>query len=382
MPQSSGRGTHQIGTDQGAGVALALDSPSRQRSLHLGGTIAVIGIGAVTPVGVGIAQTLCSIRSMTCRMEAMPELYFCVPQDAVVDEPEPVVAAQLSFLERDRTSQQEQWPWLARMLVLAFEDLRRATTELGRAPSRTGLFINLPLPRPGLSQEHAKPLLTSFYNLARLDQCSIARLHFGGHAGFFALAIDACEAIREGHIDTALVGGTDSYLSRPLLASLDQALRLKSQRNLSGFRPAEGAGFVVLESARRLGTPPLALLDGITSSAQSTGEQALTEVLRGLGAHGATPARVISDMNGETARAREWAIVATRLGQRLGDAAALDHPAISTGDLGAAMGPVLLAHAVGTLERSRSINQAIWVYASSDDSVRAGASLRRPVPPS
>jgi 3-oxoacyl-[acyl-carrier-protein] synthase I len=370
------------GTGHETGVALAIGSASRQRSLHLAGTIAIRAMGAVTPVGIGIAQTLCSIRSMTCRMQEMPELYSSVSQDAAVDPPEPVVAAPLGFLERDTPSEQDQWRWLARLLVAAFEDLRRTFPELWRNPSRTGLFINLPLARPGLSQELAKPLLTAFYNRARIDECACPHLYFGGHAGSFALAIDACEAIRQGHIDTALVGGADSYLFRPVLASLDEAYRLKSERNLCGFRPAEGAGFVALEAARRSGTPPLALLDCIASSARPTGEQGLTEVLRSLGAPGTAPTRVISDMNGETARAREWAIVATRLGQHLGDASTIEHPALSTGDIGAATGPVLLGHAVGTLARGKSLDQPIWVYASSDDSVRAGASLRRPVPPS
>lgn len=291
-------------------------------------------MGAVTPVGIGIAQTLCSIRSMTSRMQEMPELYFCASQDAAVDPPQPVVAARLGFLERDKRSEQDQWRWLARMLVAAFDDLRRTFPELWKNPSRTGLFINLPLPRPGLSPELAKPLLTSFYNHARIDECACARLYFGGHAGSFTLAIDACEAIRQGSIDTALVAGADSYLFRPLLTSLDEAYRLKSERNLSGFRPAEGAGFVVLEPATRTGPPPLALLDCVASSARPTGEQGLTEVLRSLGAPGTAPTRIISDMNGETAPAREWAIVATRLGQRLGDAAIIDHPVISTGDIG------------------------------------------------
>jgi hypothetical protein len=174
------------------------------------------------------------------------------------------------------------------------------------------------------------PLLTSFYNEARLDECAHARLYFGGHAGFFALAMDACEALRQGHIEAALVGGADSYLFRPLLASLDEAYRLKSDRNLDGFRPAEGAGFVVLEPALRPGAAPLALVDGLATSMRPTGEQGLTEVLRSFSLPGERPSRIISDLNGETTRAREWAIVATRLGQTLGDAASVEHPAIST----------------------------------------------------
>jgi 3-oxoacyl-[acyl-carrier-protein] synthase-1 len=311
-------------------------------------------------------------------MQESPELYLCAPQDASVDSPEPVVAARLGFVERDLASQQEQWPWLARLLALAFADLKRTAPEVGRKPSRLGLFIALPLPRPGLSHDLAKSLLTSFYNEARLDECAHARLYFGGHAGFFALAMDACEALRQGHIEAALVGGADSYLFRPLLASLDEAYRLKSDRNLDGFRPAEGAGFVVLEPALRPGAAPLALVDGLATSMRPTGEQGLTEVLRSFSLPGERPSRIISDLNGETTRAREWAIVATRLGQTLGDAASVEHPAISTGDLGAATGPVLLACAASTLARSKPIGQSVWVCAASDDSLRAGASLRSP----
>jgi hypothetical protein len=83
-------------------------------------------------------------------------------------------------------------------------------------------------------------------------------------------------------------------------------------------------------------------------------------------------------LNGETARAREWSIVATRLGIELGDASTLEHPAIATGDLGAATGPVLLSYAAHALARNKQAGQQVWVYASSDDPLRAGASLRTP----
>jgi 3-oxoacyl-[acyl-carrier-protein] synthase-1 len=339
-------------------------------------------MGAVTPVGVGIAQTVCSIRAGTCRMQEMAGLYQCTPQDADTDSPEPVVAARLGFVERNEASQQEQWSWLARLLALAFQDLQRMAPEIQQNPSRLGIFVALPLPRIGLSQDVARHLLVGFYNHACIDPCGQARLLFGGHAGFFALAMDACEAIGQGQIDAALVGGVDSYLFRPLLASLDQAYRLKSTRNLDGFRPAEGAGFVLLQPVRRTGVAPLALLDGLAASELPTGDQALTEVLRRLQHRGVRPSRIISDLNGETARAREWSIVATRLGNGLGDASALEHPAIATGDLGAATGPVLLSYAVHALARTKQTGQQVWVYTSSDDPLRAGASLRTPNAPS
>jgi hypothetical protein len=125
----------------------------------------------------------------------------------------------------------------------------------------------------------------------------------------------------------------------------------------------------------------VALLDGLSSSTKLGGDQALTEVFRGLHAPGSGPSLVVCDLNGETARAREWAIVATRIGKELGGMVP-QHPAITTGDLGAASGPVLLAYAAAALAREdEASNGRAWVYASSDDSLRAGATLRLPSPP-
>lgn len=365
-----------------AGIPCELGSPSRQRVLATEGAIAVTAMGAVTPVGVGIAQTICSIRAGTCRMKEMPELRLCTPQDAGVDPPEPAVAAPLGFVEREEANQAAQWPWLARLLVLAFADLRRTAPEVGRSPSRSGLFVALPRPRAGLSddEEVARQLLAGFYNHARIDPCAQARVWFGGHAASFALAMDACDALAAGHIDLALVGGADSYLFRPVLAELDDDYRLKSSRNLDGFRPAEGAGFVLLQRSRGLDGAALALLDKLAASAQPTGAQALTEVLRGLQAPGGCPSRVVCDLNGESARARAWSLPATRLGTALGDASAIEHPAIATGDLGAASGPILLGYAIAA--HAAQAGRPVWVCASSDDSLRAGASLRLPAQPS
>lgn len=99
--------------------------------------------------GAGIALTVGS--------QEMPEPHFCASQDAAVDPPQPVVAARLGFLERDNRGAEDPWRWLLRMLVAAFDHLRRTFPEPWKNPPRTGLFINLPLPRPGLSQELAKP---------------------------------------------------------------------------------------------------------------------------------------------------------------------------------------------------------------------------------
>lgn len=74
---------------------------------------------------------------------------------------------------------------------------------------------------------------------------------------------------------------------------------------------------------------------------------------------------VIADLNGERARANEWAITAARTFPIDDKVRELKHPADCTGDCGAAMGAVLLATAIDIM--SGALPPATIALATSDD---------------
>lgn len=159
-----------------------------------------------------------------------------------------------------------------------------------------------------------------------------------GHAGFaFALA-EALELMANGH-DDVLVGGVDSYYHPDVLAWLDRECRLHSLDAENGFVPSEGAAFVHLSKSptklarvTHLGTASdndepnvaAAITDLVAEALQSTSGQPW----------------VLTDLNGERHRLREWSMVEMRL---LPGGSRHDRWVIDLGDVGAASGAMFAA---------------------------------------
>lgn len=358
-------------------IDARVGTSSRAAAVCLEGRVRLSGAGMVTPVGVSAAQTATSVQSGISRMTEAGDLHRCRPQSAA-DEPEPAVVARLGFVESEPYRERGPAAWLAAMASLAIADLERDGAWDRRSVSSTGLFLGLPLPHEGFDFSATEALMTELHNGAALDLFAHEQVHFGGHAGPVALAMDACTALIEGRIRYALVGGADSLIFPDRLDALDESYRLKSERNLDGFRPGEAAGFVLLELDKAEPAPATIQLLGLRSCAGAGGQReagSLTALLRALLASTRGDPVLVCDLNGETARAREWSLVVSRLGTELRDPIVLEHPAISTGDIGAASVPVMLHLAARLLAGGYRERRSALVVAGSDDGVRAGAVL-------
>ena len=155
---------------------------------------------------------------------------------------------------------------------------------------------------------------------------------------------------------------------------------MKSERGVDGFVPGEAASVVLLESERRArarSATILARVEGLgrgrepntrATERASTGAglcAALEAALRPLG-----PAQglwVLCDLNGESDRAFEWGLAQARLGPLLAGSRAVDHPAHSLGDVGAASGGVLLACAATGFARGYAPAEHALLWTRSDD---------------
>lgn len=345
--------------------------------------MAVTAVGLVSPVGADAAQTFTSVRAGLRRMQERPDVYACLAAKPDFDPPSPLVASAVEHLDARARREGGIAEWLGTLAGRAFADLDRRGRLAEVDPSRLAVLLVLPS-RPGIGPEARDEILYHFHNHAERDLLPNVQLAFGGNATALALLEQASALLRDRRVAAVAVGAVDSWLFRPWLEAADADWRLLSERNVDGFQPGEAAAFVLVEApaeAARRGLAPLARvaafasarLDG-KSGLPNTGAELAAALERVLPQ---SPPLLVCDLNGESWRAKEWAFALSRLGTRLGAGFALEHPASSLGDVGAATGISLAALAVQYLATKHSDRAAAVVWAASDDGERRAVALER-----
>ncbi len=367
-------------------------------------TIVVTGVGAVTPVGTTAIETAASLRAGICRFReeaiyvplALARGGAGAPTDSDDDAGGGIVASAVVSLPPSSSGPAR----IAALALRAVQDLLRdrdrdrdeTTGAIGDDAGRTGWFLALP-------DEDA---VTASWTLARslgpalLDRlgprsASIIATRAQGGAGSLAVLADAAAAIRRGSIARAVVVGVDSFIDRDRLASLDRDLRIKSGRASAGMIPGEAATALLLESAAHAaqrGARVLAILAEVgegTEPQPLTGERessgrGLTLALRAALTGGAShaPRWVLCNLNGEAYRAVEWGTVGVRLARELGAGLRLWHPADCLGEIGAAIGGVLIAQAIAGFARGYAPAPEALLWAGSDGGARAAVRVLAP----
>ena len=165
-------------------------------------------------------------------------------------------------------------------------------------------------------------------------------------------------------IEGAAIGCVDSLCDTECLNKLMLAGKLKDPDNPYGIMAGEAAGAVLLErelSARKSGVPILAAIAAAGEAAEPhpwpTGRPskalglttAFHQAFEKLDDKGAGVVHVITDENGERARALEWALTAGRIFPNPEQERHLWHPAGVTGDAGGGISAVVLADALARL---------------------------------
>jgi 3-oxoacyl-[acyl-carrier-protein] synthase-1 len=297
------------------------------------------------------------------------------------------VGSAVYHLEIDARRRGAVEEWLGFLAAQAFRDLRQnAALEVGGTiGSHLGVFLALPS-IADRGPDARRDITVHFHNHAQQDLLPHFEVAFGDRTLALALAEEAVAQIRDGRLSLAAVGGVDSYFFTERLRSLDDDWRILSERNPDGFQPGEAASFFLLETQRGAasrGLAPLATMGGFGSARSSrapgvpnTGSELSTLLDRILPGTGARPV-VLCDLNGESARTREWGYALSRLGPRLGDDLALEHPASVLGDVGAATGATLVALATQYLGTKYTDRPGALVWAASDDGERRAVLLER-----
>jgi 3-oxoacyl-[acyl-carrier-protein] synthase I len=338
----------------------------------------IVGVGMMTPVGLSADETAASVRAGIMRFEATSLFDRRFQPFTLAQVPD----AGLPDLV-DRPGANGITAWSERLLRLAAAPLRECTASLPAELLPLPIVLSLPeVEAPELTPESFLAALSA--QVPGLLDPNRGAAPFRGRAGGIAAVGRAADVIRAGQIEFAIAGGVDSYNDADALAALDREGRVKSESNLDGFIPGEGAGFVLLASsaaARLAGLAPLATVAGwsfatepghLYSAAAYRGDGLATAIRQATAAaHAALPIRdAYASMNGESHWAKEWGVGYIRNQRVFAPDHGMHHPADSYGDPGAAAGPLMVglaAMATATGERAGSA----LVYGSSDRGERA-----------
>lgn len=321
----------------------------------------ILRVGLTTPVGFTAATTAAAIRAGIARIR--DHAFDPLNEPAVSlawldDEVLPPLDREVAPLD-DRT---------ARLVRLGSHALAEAL--IGTADP-TALF--LALPEAIEDTHHDGHILGALAQQAgvTLDRESSRVIRRGRAGGLLALE-EALAYLGAGRAKRVCVGGIDSHFEVEVLRRLALAGRLVGEDSGDGFVPGEAAAFVLLGPPRGRGVRVCAAAHVGAASLREGTAQAVQALLRTT----ETPPirHVYAGSTGENVWAREWSIARLRCAEHFAAEARLDHPAEFIGDVGAAVGPLLVGLATIAVIRGYRASPCL-VWCGSDDGERAATLL-------
>ena len=347
--------------------------------MSTGSPVAILGLGARTPLGLDAPASAAAVRAAISAIAAHP--YF-------IDKAgEPMAVARDARLDVDA-------PITERMAVLGEAALRESLAPLtpgGGTATPLPVFLGLPEAQPGVPPNLGETLTGRLAALAGLPVPlgPVTPLAQGHAAGLMALQ-QAARAIQAGAAELCLAGGIDSYLEAERLEWLDAEEQLMSAANRSGFPPGEGASFCLIASplaAQRLRLPVLARLVAVATALEPNrmktetvciGE-GLTQAFRAVIEHLDLPDEridaMVCDLNGERYRNEEFVFTLLRTQRAFVDTGNFSHPADGWGDVAAASGPLFAVLAVTAGIKGYAAGPRHLLWASSEGGARSAALL-------
>ena len=346
-------------------------------------SVVVVGVGAVSPIGLSLAETAASARARLARLREIawrdrrfqPFIAGAVPDEGL-PELEPELSGQyLQYRE-------------ARMLRLAHVALEEALQPIAGYQAAIPLLLGLPEHHTTKPLDPKKFLIKlAQQSKIKLDQSRSVAAAKGRAAGLMAFR-RAIAMLEANEAEFVLVGGVDSLIDLYVLGTLDMQGRIRNEINSDGFAPGEGAAFLLLtkaENAAQKALQPCAQILGsalgqepghIYAQAPYLGEglAATFSVLLTEANASSAIGCVFSSFNGERYWGKEFGVARLRNSAAFMPDHQMEHPAECFGDLGAAHGAMLAVLAVHGVQKHYRHSPCL-VYASSDYGERGAVLL-------
>lgn len=347
----------------------------------------LLGLGMVSPVGLTAATTAAALRAGITRVRETqlkdrrfePRIAGVLPEEHLSP-----LAADLVRDMKTRTSRHR------RLVLLGAPALQEVA---GACEEPLPLVLALP-ERQRWGDAVGESFLEHLQVQSGVKVDDASRVLRMGRAGGLVAVAQGLELLSRQRARQVLVGGVDTYWDARLLAQLDSEDRLKRSDTSDGFIPGEGAAFLWLGApgtAKRLGRTPLARITGVGlgrepghrySPEPYLGEglaQAFQQLLSGARPQGPKVRCVYASFNGESFWTKEWGVAYLRHAQHFEAELRFEHPAEFTGDLGAALGPLMLGAAAMGLRKGYREGPCL-VWSASDHEARAVVRMESATP--
>lgn len=340
----------------------------------------IIGLGAVTAVGLTAPQTCAAIRAGISGF-----------RDAVWGDPleEPQIGAVVPARSALK------FPSICWLTNLATRAIQECLEYRESDTKDTALLLAI----PESFREH--PALVGFSEqslLATIEKKLKRKFHPAsavlreGHATALRAIVTARDLLSKNTARYCIVGGVDSLINENDYRRLKKANRLQGSENSQGLVPGEGAAFILITLPNKsLKSRPFAQILGVGSAIEEDsvlGERysvgnGLRNALAKAIAEAAIPEEnigfLISDMNGERYRAWESAICHARFYRTRRERLNTWYPAASVGDIGAASGALLVVVGAMAIARGYTPGQIAMCEGASEEGVRAACLIGQPL---
>jgi 3-oxoacyl-[acyl-carrier-protein] synthase-1 len=348
--------------------------------------IAVTGLGAIAPVGSHVDQTCASIRAGINRFQAHPYYTPRLPEPPL-SEPQLAMVSPVSPFDPGALLPER----LMQLALAPMNDLIKGGKLRRDDFKSAAVLVSLPaVDRTRHLSGYEKAFIGEYFKRLAIEPGPIQQLFQEGHTGVFSAVEEASRLLRSGACRFCIVLGVDSYLDKESLDRLDEAYRLKSERNVDGFIPGESAALVLLETLEHATARKASVLAKIAglgrgvekenlASEKASSGRGLADALAQLNGEekGRSAAWVICDLNGESGRSREWGMVLCRSAASFGQLKKLSHPADCAGDVGAASGALFIAIACRAFARGYAPASEALLWTSSDSGQRAACRIEK-----
>ena len=331
--------------------------------------VAVVSVGARTPIGLNARQTGFLLRAGFPAMDEAPLAN--ATGEAITMAFVPTLDGRLVGAER-------------------LAALARAPFEEAVEPIRD-LVAEVHVAVDEGCEEAALAIRLLEATLKRVMPAATVSVQGTGEAAAGTLVPTAIRALEERRADLVVIGGVHSDYDPRAIAALEASGRLFSRDNLDSRIPGEAAAFFVLMRAGEAGRyqlKPMAHVVGVGTGREhpwpddeGAAHEAfgLTAAMRQatelLAAEGRTAGWLLTDLTYEMRRQYEWQSVWVRAQKVLGRPYIIEAPAQRIGYLGAAALPLFVAMAATAWEHGYAPSPLALALAGNDGGERAALLL-------